>query len=80
MTDIIDFVFERAKRKSGIADLAVLKDMIDSNYDPCDPDEVTAYWVNKNLLDGISTDPITFTVDQEYIYIPDFSLFFDDTK
>jgi|TARA_B110000858_G_scaffold198513_1_gene265985 hypothetical protein len=42
MSDIVDFKFEKAKRKSGISDTALIKDMIDSGYDPC------------NSVDGIN--------------------------
>ena len=34
MADIINFGVERAKRKSGIKDTALLKDMVKEGYDP----------------------------------------------
>jgi len=40
--DIIDFKFEKAKRKSGITDTALIKDMLDNGYDPC------------NSIDGVN--------------------------
>ena len=43
MADIIDFSLERAKRKSGMRDTSVLKDMIEQGYDPCDPKQIQEY-------------------------------------
>jgi len=44
MADIIDFALERAKRKSGIKDMALLKDIIKEGYDPCDDIDITNYF------------------------------------
>jgi len=45
---VIDFQLERAKRKSGINDVAELRNMIDQGYDPCDSIDVDNYyeWLN----------------------------------
>ena len=44
MNNIIDFALERAKRKSGIKDMALLKDIIKEGYDPCDDIDITNYF------------------------------------
>ena len=44
MADTIDFALERAKRKSGIKDMALLKDIIKEGYDPCDDIDITNYF------------------------------------
>lgn len=44
MANIIDFALERAKRKSGIKDMALLKDIIKEGYDPCDDIDITNYF------------------------------------
>ena len=44
MENIIDFALERAKRKSGIKDTALLKDIIKEGYDPCNNLDMTNYF------------------------------------
>lgn len=56
MTNVIDFQVERAVRKSGIKDKALLKDIISEGYDPCDPIEVSNYYSWKQFEGGISTE------------------------
>ena len=53
MADIINFGVERAKRKSGIKDTALLKDMVAEGYDPCNPADIQTYndWINfQNIM------------------------------
>ncbi len=49
MSNIIDFVKERAKRKSGIHDPKLLEDIIDTGFDPSDPVELDNYYSWKNF-------------------------------
>ena len=44
MADIINFGVERAKRKSGLNNTALLEDMVAEGYDPCDPMDIEAYY------------------------------------
>lgn len=90
MNNVINFVRERAIRKSGIKDKSVIDYMIDNQLDPCDADDVAVYVLQTQLVDtfgdidveSISTpfvqigDPLV-SKKQDYIFYPDFSLFFD---
>ena len=56
MDNIIDFALERAKRKSGIKDTALLKDIIDEGYDPCNDLDMTNYFEWKKFQNIIHND------------------------
>ena len=56
MNNIIDFAMERAKRKSGIKDTALLKDIIAEGYDPCDNIDCTNYFEWKKFQNIIVND------------------------
>jgi len=56
MENVIDFALERAKRKSGIKDTALLKDIIDEGYDPCDNIDCTNYFEWKKFRSIIVDD------------------------
>ena len=83
MTNVIDFVRERAVRKSGISDKGAIDYMIDNNLDPCDPDDVAVYILQMQLIDtlgDIELDKISIpptTIKQDYVFCPDFTLFFE---
>jgi hypothetical protein len=85
MNNVIDFVRERAIRKSGIKDKSVIDYMIDNQLDPCDADDVAVYVLQMQLIDvfgdvdidNISIPLTTVNTTQDYIFCPDFSLFFD---
>ena len=49
MENVIDFALERAKRKSGIKDTALLKDIINEGYDPCNDLDMTNYFEWKRI-------------------------------
>ena len=49
MADIINFGLERAKRKSGLKDTALLKDMVAEGFDPCDPIDIQSYYEYQNF-------------------------------
>jgi|TARA_B110000908_G_scaffold65744_2_gene79684 hypothetical protein len=44
MAEIINFQVERAVRKSGIQDRALIKDIINDGFDPFNKKEVEQYW------------------------------------
>ena len=44
--EIFNFGVERAKRKSGLHDTALLEDMVVEGYDPCDPIDIQNYYDN----------------------------------
>ena len=56
MDNIIDFAFERAKRKSGIKDPALLKDILKEGYDPCSDVDMTNYFEWKKFQSIIVND------------------------
>ena len=56
MDNVIDFALERAKRKSGIKDTVLLKDVIDEGYDPCNDLDMTNYFEWKKFQDIIIDD------------------------
>ena len=56
MDNIIDFAFERAKRKSGIKDPALLKDILKEGYDPCSDMDMTNYFEWKKFQNIIVND------------------------
>ena len=56
MNNIIDFTLERAKRKSGIKDTTLLKDIIAEGYDPCDNIDCTNYFEWKKFQNIIVND------------------------
>lgn len=86
----VDFALERAYKNSGIKDRKLLRDMLDNCYDPCDPGEVKDYWAQQDLISilgkhditfiNIDNEPLTYTIEQDYIYEPDFSAFFTDNE
>ena len=41
---IFNFGVEKAKRKSGIKDTALLEDMVAEGFDPCDPIDIQNYY------------------------------------
>ena len=49
MADIINFGLERAKRKSGLKDTALLEDMVAEGFDPCDPIDIQNYYEYQNF-------------------------------
>ena len=83
MNNVIDFVRERAIRKSGIVDKAAIDYMIDNGLDPCNSDDVAVYILQLQLIDAlgdIEFDKISIlptTIKQDYIFYPDFTLFFE---
>ena len=44
MADIINFGLERAKRKSGLKDTALLEDIVAEGFDPCDTIDIQNYY------------------------------------
>ena len=56
MDNIIDFSLERAKRKSGIKDTALLKDILNEGYDPCSDLDMTNYFEWKKFQNIIHND------------------------
>jgi len=54
--EIFDFGVERAKRKSGIHDTELLKDMVSEGYDPCDPIDLQNYYEWQKFQNIIYTD------------------------
>lgn len=54
--EIFNFSVERAKRKSGFNDTALLEDMVAEGYDPCDPIEIQNYYQWKNFQNVIYDD------------------------
>jgi len=56
MADIINFGVERAKRKSGLNDTALLEDMVAEGYDPCDPIDIQNYYEWKQFQSVIYDD------------------------
>lgn len=54
--DIINFNVERAKRKSGLNDQALLKDMVAEGFDPCDSVDIQNYYQWKNFQEIIVND------------------------
>tara|TARA_B100000963_G_scaffold1722_1_gene1288 strand:+ start:13506 stop:13817 length:312 start_codon:yes stop_codon:yes gene_type:complete len=56
MENVIDFALERAKRKSGIKDTALLKDIIDEGFDPCNSIDCTNYFEWKKFQSIIVED------------------------
>tara|TARA_B100000900_G_scaffold349229_1_gene315299 strand:- start:407 stop:745 length:339 start_codon:yes stop_codon:yes gene_type:complete len=54
--EIFDFSVERAKRKSGIHDTELLKDMVSEGYDPCDPIDLQNYYEWQKFQNIIYTD------------------------
>lgn len=81
MSNVIDFLKERAIRKSGISDISIINDMIENCYDPCNPEDRNDYWNRCKLIDLLNDKigPVTIEDGADFIYEPDFSLFFDDT-
>ena len=58
--DIINFNVERAKRKSGLNDQALLKDMVAEGFDPCDSVDIQNYYQWKNFQEIIVNDVLKF--------------------
>ena len=56
MNNVIDFVKERAKRKSGIHDPKLLEDILDQGFDPADPIELDNYYAWKNFEGQINEE------------------------
>ena len=56
MADIINLGVERAKRKSGLKNTALLEDMVAEGYDPCDPMDIEAYYEFKQFQSVIYDD------------------------
>lgn len=79
MDNVIDFKSARIRLRSKVKDPVIIQDMLDNAYDPCDPDEVEAYWMREELVDALA-EGISFEFEQDYIYEPDLSAFFDDEK
>ena len=47
--EIFNFGIERAKRKSGLKDTALLEDMLKEGFDPCDPIDIQNYYEYQNF-------------------------------
>lgn len=83
MNNVIDFVRERAIRKSGIRDSSVIDYMLDNGLNPCNADDVAVYILQQQLIDAlgdIELDKISIpptTIEQDYVFCPDFTLFFE---
>ena len=56
MADIINFGVERAKRKSGLNNTALLEDMVAEGFDPCDPIDIQNYYEYQNFQGMIYKD------------------------
>jgi len=56
MDNVIDFALERAKRKSGIKDTVLLKNIINEGYDPCDDIDIANYFEWQKFQDIIIDD------------------------
>tara|TARA_B100001094_G_scaffold155221_1_gene150233 strand:+ start:291 stop:599 length:309 start_codon:yes stop_codon:yes gene_type:complete len=56
MENVIDFALERAKRKSGIKDTVLLKNIINEGYDPCDDIDIANYFEWQKFQDIIIDD------------------------
>ena len=54
--EIFNFGVERAKRKSGLKDTALLEDMVAEGFDPCDPIDIQNYYEYQNLQEMIYKD------------------------
>ena len=54
--DIINLSVERAKRKSGFNDTALLQDMVAEGFDPCDPIDIQNYYEWKKFQNVIYDD------------------------
>tara|TARA_B100001094_G_C17680227_1_gene553009 strand:- start:9 stop:347 length:339 start_codon:yes stop_codon:yes gene_type:complete len=54
--EIFNFGVERAKRKSGLHDTALLEDMVVEGYDPCDPIDIQNYYEWKKFQNVIYDD------------------------
>ena len=55
MADVIDFQIERAVRKSGIRDKALIRDIIDEGYDPCNSVDMINYYNWKEFESQVFT-------------------------
>ena len=67
--EIFNFGVERAKRKSGLHDKALLEDMVAEGYDPCDPIDIQNYYEWKKFQNIIYTD-----VDTSKTYTVEYSI------
>lgn len=54
--EIFNFGVEKAKRKSGLKDTALLEDMVAEGFDPCDPIDIQNYYEYQNLQGMIYKD------------------------
>ena len=54
--EIFNFEVERAKRKSGLHDTALLEDMVAEGFDPCDPIDIQNYYEYQNFQGMIYKD------------------------
>ena len=54
--EIFNFGVEKAKRKSGLKDTALLEDMVAEGVDPCDPIDIQNYYEYQNLQGMIYKD------------------------
>ena len=54
--ELFNFGVERAKRKSGLKDTALLEDMIAEGFDPCDPIDIQNYYEYQNFQGLIYKD------------------------
>lgn len=79
MDNVIDFESARIRLRSKVKDPVIVQDMLDNAYDPCNLDEVEAYWMRERLVEALA-EGLSFEFEQDYIYEPDLSAFFDDEK
>ena len=54
MGTVIDFNAARIRLRSKVKDPVIIQDMLDNAYDPCDPEEVKAYWMREELVEALS--------------------------
>ena len=80
MGEVIDFAQARIRLRSNIKDPVLIQDMLDNAYDPCDPEDVEGYWMQRDLIFKLE-EGLKYEFTQDYIYEPDLSAFFtDDNK
>lgn len=83
MGTVIDFNAARIRLRSKVKDPVIIQDMLDNAYDPCDPEEVEAYWMREELIevlaDGLSAE---FKQDYDEVHFVSLSELFitDDNK
>lgn len=77
MNNIIDFETARIRLRSKVKDPAIIQDMLDNAYDPCDPEEVNDYWMRQELVKALN-DGVYGEFTQEYNFVSLDDLFITD--